>query len=300
MLQDGILIPKHHPIIKALAALDELNAHLGQVGSEFEEIQKNIMKAMSLISTTSKNHKSIIQTDYFQEETKALEQNIDHYTSMMPRQTSFVTYGNCPKSTSLDLARAVARRAETYLSKAAEVSDYALWVFPYINRLSDFLYVMARYTDFEFSIVQAVQDAIGGQPQELNLASAKAIIEKIEYKAKDINLPVVVACCDAGGNPIAVHVMDGALLVSYEAAIAKAYTAAALKMPTADTSKLVQPGQPFYGLESLGGGKILPIGGGIPIFNNQGHLLGAIGVSGGTAQQDHELALIGRSIHSAS
>jgi len=84
--------------------------------------------------------------------------------------------------------------------------------------------------------------------------------------------------------------MDGTLPISPEAAMAKAFTAAVVKMPTLELSKLVQPGQPFFGLESLGGGKLLPIGGGVPLYNQAGQLVGAIGVSGGTAQQDHKLA----------
>jgi len=333
MLQDGVLIPKHHPIVQTLAALDELNAHFGTIKSklppteslaEFEQIQKNIMAVMSLLSTASnkklrKNH-DINLDNLFADETKSLEVAIDRLGAMIPPIKAFVAYGTCPLSADYDLARAVARRAETCLSQAADVSDYAAGVFPYINRLSDYLYMKARYADFENTITQAVQEALlGHSPKikarepssltktsdpkydsDINLSQAKALLEKIEGKAKELNLPIVAVCCNAAGNPIALHVMEGALLVSYEAAIAKAYTAAALKMPTAELSKLVQPGQPFYGLSALGGGKILPIGGGVPLFNQAGRVIGAIGVSGGTAQEDHELANFGRSNPSAS
>jgi len=311
MLQDGIPIPKHHPTIQALAALDELNAHIGVIKSqladpqlEYEQIQKTIMSIMSLVSTTSNkkptSYSPISQGshEFFTDETKALEASIDKISTMMPAIKTFVTYGMCEVSANLDLARAVARRAETCLSQAAETSDYAQWALPYVNRLSDYLYIKARYADFENTVIQAVKEALSTKSPtpairtEITLAQAKTLIENIEAKAKAINLPVVAACCNAAGNPIAVHVMDGALLVSYEGAIAKAYTAAALKMPTAELSKLVQPGQPFYGLETLGGGKLLPIGGGVPIFGTDGSLIGAIGVSGGTAEQDHHLASI--------
>jgi len=297
MLQDRVQIPKHHPIIQALAALDELNAHLGLIPG-FVEIQKTISSLMSVLSTTSnKTNNGIDIIDLFQNETKALEIKIDKLSNIIPPTSGFVIYGNCPESAQLDLARAVARRAETLLSSAD--TNYALAVFPYINRLSDFLYMKARYADFENSIVQAVQETLENQHlHEMNLARAKIIISKIERRANEINLPVATAITDAAGNPIAVHVMDGALLVGFDAAIAKAYTAAAVRIPTIELNKLVQPGQPFYGLESME--KILPIGGGIPIFDKQSHLVGAVGVSGGTAQQDHELANFGRSNPSAS
>jgi len=332
MLQNGKPIPKHHPIIRALAALDELNAHLGIIKSQisqceaaddFEAIQKNIMTVSSLISTAEKSPAShnlgnaVSKTnkttspgtgwdEIFEDEVKILESQIDKLTSMLPPMTSFVTYGACPKSAAIDLARAVARRAETNLTQVAETSGYAKTTLAYINRLSDFLYIRARYTDFEHAVTQAVKNELGGTdvgnpPQEaiatlyennLNLTQAKSLLEKIERKAKEKNLPIVIACVNAAGNPIAIHVMDNAFLVSYEAALAKAYTSAALKMPTADLNSLVQPGQPFYGLESLGGGKILPIGGGVPLFDRSGRLIGAIGVSGGTAEEDHDLAMI--------
>jgi len=315
MLQDNVLIPKHHPIIKALAVLDELNAHLGiiksqlpstQPAAEFEQIQKTIMAIMSIVSTASykKSHNNVNFNDLFNEETKALESEIDKLNAMIPSINAFVTYGTCPQSANMDLARAVTRRAETYLSQAVEESDYAKGASSYINRLSDFLYIKARYIDFEYSVIQAVQEALKGTIDKaalpITLTQAKSLLEKIESKAKTLNLPIVAVCCNAAGNPIAVHVMDDALLVSYDAAIAKAYTAAALKMPTADLTGLVQPGQPFYGLEALGNGKILPIGGGVPLFDQSGRLIGAIGVSGGTAKQDHNLANMGRSNPSAS
>ena len=160
-----------------------------------------------------------------------------------------MTYGTCPKSAALDLTRAVARRAETNLTQIAETSGYAGATLAYVNRLSDFLYVKARHADFEHTVTQAVMDTLKdvsaskfSGTNTLTLPQAKALLEKIERKASEMNLPIVVACVNAAGNPIAVHVMNGALLISNEAAWAKAYTSAALKMPTADLYPLVQPG----------------------------------------------------------
>jgi len=273
-----------------MAALDELSAHLGII-TEHEDIQKTISSLMSLISTTSHTKRTGISfKDFFVEETRGLEEKIDKLSTMLPNISGFVTYGNCPESAQLDLTRAVARRAETLLSLVD--SDYAFAAFPYINRLSDYLYIKARYADFENLITKSIQETLTSK-KEMTLTQAKAILAKIEKQAIEINLPVTITITNAAGLPIAVHVMDGALLVGYEAAIAKAYTAAAVKMPTIELNNIVQPGQPFYGLESIK--NILPIGGGVPLFDEYDRLLGAIGVSGGTAQQDHDLAMIGRS-----
>jgi len=309
MLQNGATIPKHHSIIQAMSALDELNAHLGIIKSQhttgptndYEKIQKTIMAILALVSTAEKTGTATPDlSQLFEDEVAVLESKIDTINAMMPPITSFVTYGANPISAAIDLARAVARRAETTLSQISEASAYARAAQAYINRLSDFLYIQARYVDFVEAVTQAVTSTLNGagasksptlsSENDMTLAKAKAILKIIESKAQEQNLPIVAACVNAAGNPIAVHVMDGAFLVSYEAALAKAYTATALKMPTADLHKLVQPGQQFYGLEAIGNGKILPIGGGVPLFNREGQLVGAVGVSGGSAEEDHELA----------
>jgi uncharacterized protein GlcG (DUF336 family) len=119
----------------------------------------------------------------------------------------------------------------------------------------------------------------------LNLKMAKEIIEKAEGKAEEIKVAAVVTIVDEGGNLIATHRMDDSMLISISASFNKAYTAIALKMSTEKLYDLVLPGKPFYGLESIESGKICVFGGGIPIIKN-GRFIGAIGVSGGTTEQD--------------
>ena len=120
---------------------------------------------------------------------------------------------------------------------------------------------------------------------KLNLDSAKKLIETAENAASKLNIPVCIAIVDDSGNLIAQHKMDNALLISISASFNKAYTAIALKLPTSEVYDLVQPGKPFYGLESIEPGRLCVFGGGIPIVKN-GHYVGAIGVSGGTSEQD--------------
>jgi len=79
--------------------------------------------------------------------------------------------------------------------------------------------------------------------------------------------------------------MNDSMLISISAALNKAYTAIALKMSTEKLYDLVLPGKPFYGLESIEIGKICVFCGGIPIVKN-GRFIGAVGVSGGTTEQD--------------
>ena len=126
----------------------------------------------------------------------------------------------------------------------------------------------------------------------INLQLAKQLMEIIEKRAEAVGLKAVIALCNAHGNPIAVHCMDDAFLVSYDVATKKAYTSVAVKMSTMELSKIAQPGQTFYGVDKLDGGKIIIFGGGIPL-KVDGKIVGGLGISGGTGEQDHDLALFG-------
>ena len=130
---------------------------------------------------------------------------------------------------------------------------------------------------------------------KMTLALAKSLIEKIENKAKEIGLAVVIAVSDQAGRITAVHSMDGAFIASYDIAVNKTYTSAALKMSTADLANMAQPGQPLYGIQHTNEGKIVIFGGGEPL-EVEGKIIGALGVSGGTAEQDIMLASYGKEI----
>lgn len=121
------------------------------------------------------------------------------------------------------------------------------------------------------------------KPNKLTLDIAKKLLDKAENKAKEINIPVVIAIVDDGGNLIAQHKMDDALLISVSLSLNKAYTSVATKMSTENLSKLILPGKPLYTLENIK--NITAIGGGIPIIVNK-NIVGAIGVSGGSVEED--------------
>lgn len=128
--------------------------------------------------------------------------------------------------------------------------------------------------------------------ETITLQLAKQLMEIIEKRAEALGLKAVIALCNAHGNPIAVHCMDDAFLVSYDVATKKAYTSVAVKMSTMELSKIAQPGQTFYGVDKLDGGKIIIFGGGIPL-KVDGKIVGGLGISGGTGEQDHDLAVFG-------
>ena len=119
----------------------------------------------------------------------------------------------------------------------------------------------------------------------VNLSEARRMIAAGERKATEMSIPYNIAVVDAGGNLVAVVRMDGAWLGSLDIAVNKAWTARAFDMPTAALSGLTQSGQPGFGLNTTNGGRVVIFGGGIPIKNN-GAVVGAVGASGGSVEQD--------------
>lgn len=111
------------------------------------------------------------------------------------------------------------------------------------------------------------------------------------HKAESFQVPVSISIMDASGLPIAFLRMNNAKLVSVELAPKKAYTAVLFKMSTKDLREATQTGSPLFQMETMLEGKIVTFGGGIPLFHDK-HLIGAIGVSGGTPEQDHEIAQV--------
>ena len=119
----------------------------------------------------------------------------------------------------------------------------------------------------------------------VNLDLALELVAAAQKKAQEINVPMVIAVVDAGGNPVAFQRMDGALLVSIDIAINKAYTAAAVKLSTHELGVVAQPGQPLFGIHNADGGRIVIFGGGFPLKRGDA-IIGGIGVSGGSVDQD--------------
>lgn len=126
----------------------------------------------------------------------------------------------------------------------------------------------------------------------LNSRQAQTIIDGAEAKARELGLPVVVAVLDAGAHLKAFKRMDGAVLASIDIATRKASTAVLFQANSEAVWSYCKPGAPAPGLELTNGG-LAPFGGGIPLKGPDGAVIGALGVSGGTVQQDVEVAQAG-------
>jgi uncharacterized protein GlcG (DUF336 family) len=126
----------------------------------------------------------------------------------------------------------------------------------------------------------------------VKLEEARRIIAAAEKKAAEIGQPMNIAIADEGGNLITHVRMDGAWLGSIDISINKAYTARALDLPTKDLAVQSQPGKQFYGIHTSNHGRIMIFAGGIPLKRGN-QVVGAIGVSGGSGEQDHAVAMAG-------
>lgn len=322
-------VSKSDDRIQLVGTIDELTSHLGLVKTMIrdEETIHFLEKIQRILITVMAGVADPYNKEYKIEEHGAefLEQEIDRMEGLFQRTKEFILPGQCRLSAELDIARTVSRRAERALAAVSVKfgADNGAKIF--MNRLADYLYVLARYTDAKMTekVDKSASEAANGGKEEksmeqnqnpvaseaviqevlkrmgvqgrITLDSAKRLIEKIEEEAKRRGKKAVIAICGPEGNPVAVHVMDGAFLVSFDVATKKAYTSVAVKMSTMELSKLAQPGETFYGVDKMDNGKIVIFAGGVPLKVGD-TIIGGLGISGGTGEEDHSLAEYGLSV----
>lgn len=303
----GVRVYKDELRVEAYGTIDELSAVLGLARVEITDQETNntiyrLQQKLQTIATIVADVKGKMNMALDGESVAGLEDEIDHYSRLAPQTQSFVISGDCLSAAHLHHARTVARRAERSLIRLNRQEEIDPYVIIYLNRLSDLLFVLSQWEQFRHKIKDLVifglKNYLSKNDQSelkevlsmsLDLKRAKTILERAEKKALELNVPMTFAIVDEGGNILALHRMDGALLASLDIAQGKAYTALSLRMSTAELSKLVKPGEPLYGIENTNQGQIVIFGGGMPIKEN-GRVIGGLGVSGGSVEEDIEVA----------
>jgi uncharacterized protein GlcG (DUF336 family) len=134
---------------------------------------------------------------------------------------------------------------------------------------------------------------------KLTLQGAKIILKASEAKAKEIGVPMSIAIVDEGCNLIAFEKMDGAKITSIDIAMNKAFTAAGGRRGTHEYAEIASPGKPAFGIHVSNQGRFIIFGGGLPI-SIKGEVVGGVGCSSGTAEQDREVAQAGIAALSAT
>jgi uncharacterized protein GlcG (DUF336 family) len=125
--------------------------------------------------------------------------------------------------------------------------------------------------------------------KRLSLADAHVLIDGAKRKAAEAGVPMCVAVVDESGNLIAFERMDGAKIVSVGLSQDKAFTAAVSKRPTHEYNELCKPGSLVFGIHTSSGGRFTVVGGGFPVIVDN-VIVGGIGLSGGAAEQDMQVA----------
>src|ERR1700732_5550383 len=129
----------------------------------------------------------------------------------------------------------------------------------------------------------------------VTLGGGRRFIEAAKRKASEIRQPMNIAVVDEGGNLVSHVRMDGAWIGSIDISINKAFTARAFDIETAQLAENSQPGQQFFGIHASNHGRVMIFAGGIPLQRN-GSVVGAIGVSGGSGDQDQTVATAGATV----
>lgn len=140
-------------------------------------------------------------------------------------------------------------------------------------------------SDHPLDNVDAMRGPTAAQAAGLTLAAARAIVAAVQAEARELRVAMSCAVVDSGDQLVAFERMDGADLVGITLARDKAFTALANRMPTAELPAITQPGTEFFGYHTVAGGRTIIFAGGMPL-ERDGVLVGAVGVSGGTAEQD--------------
>ena len=379
-------VSKSDDRICLMGSVEELMSHIGLVRVLVDDV--DVVRMLEKISETLKKIIDGVSDPYNREfkvsedRTELLEEEIGRMKEIFSGERLPILPGDSRVAAEVDVTRAVARRAERELALVSVKFGSDTGAKKYMNRLSDYFYVLARYVDAakikekneasegvqgaaksettgtEANVVTEAAGTVGNsadvvagtsavdvgaqEPQmvqksavqafnaqngtvtttaggntamaqndsmaantamiqevlkrmgiqgRITLDSAKRLIEKIEQEALRRNKPSVIAICSPDGNPVAVHVMDGSFLVSFEVALKKAYTSVAVKMSTMELSRLTQPGQTFYGLGKMSD-NIVIFGGGVPLKVGD-TIIGGLGISGGTGEEDNSLAEYG-------
>ena len=127
--------------------------------------------------------------------------------------------------------------------------------------------------------------------KRLDIEDARTLIKGASERANVIGVPMCIAVTDEGGNLIAFERMEGGKVTSTIIAIDKSYTASGAKKATHEYGEVSQPGKSAYGISSAIGGRLMVVGGGLPVIVD-GEVVGGIGISSGTPLQDQEVAQV--------
>jgi ATP:cob(I)alamin adenosyltransferase len=301
----GSRVEKDDLRVQCYGTIDESSAMMGlayslsedaQARERLNTIQKRLLAMGAELASDDKG-RSMLKDRISGQDIAYLEAVIDECMEFAGSMHGFVVPGANSFSAALHSARTIVRRGERCMvalfHAGGEIREELC---KYVNRLSDCLFAMARreemlctVREIKDKVVQQLNANGGGGMPPLTLDTARQMALYAEEKGNSMGLPIVFAVVDKGGNLMLLNRMENALLVSIDVAIKKAFTASAMKLPTDVVGELSKPGAALYSLDKTNDGKLILFGGGYP-YESGGEVVGGIGVSGGSAEQDMEIA----------
>lgn len=294
-LYGGSRVSKCSNRVNAYGAVDELNAVLGIVkNSMLPQVYKELIdliqeKLFVIGGELASDENGIKKLSHLigGEDVVFMESVIDEIERQLSPNTQFIKPGENFESGILHFARTVTRRAEREVVASCDAYELNPSIVQYLNRLSDLLFVLSKVVSEGQMITPA--------PVTLTLEIAEKIINKCKSASKEKNIPVVIAIVDAAGHLLHFSRMEEALLGSIDIAINKAYTSAAFKVSTDQLADLSTPDKSLYGIQQTNQNRVVIFGGGYPLIGG-GKIIGAIGVSGGSVEEDQYIAQAGLKI----
>jgi ATP:cob(I)alamin adenosyltransferase len=307
-LLSGGRVAKDDPRVNVYGTLDEATSALGmaraatgdnEICNEIIELQGELINIMAEVATRpSEKPPKFEIPKVTPEQVERLEHRLDYYLEERVPIKGFVRPGVSLAAGALDMARSTVRRAERFMVTLSRTEDVSPVLIKYVNRLSDLLYIMARI-DEQREVGRIVakslaaglaqkSDEVAPKMSGLSRKDCDRMVEAGINRAKAIGIPVVLAVANPSGNLVELRRMDNALEISVTLAPHKAYTAASVRMPTHQLAALSQPGQPLYGID-MNIPNLTLVGGGLPLMVD-GNLWGAVGGSGGSVEQDIDIA----------
>jgi ATP:cob(I)alamin adenosyltransferase len=302
----GKRVTKNSLRVECYGTIDEANSMLGLAYSQTQrtEIKKyinNIQEKLFIVGAelaSDEHGLSMLEGKTNSKDVEYLESIIDNCLEIIGKQTAFVIPGINQASASMHVARTIIRRAERVIITLKEVEDVSEVLLKYVNRLSDVIFALARLEETYVEIEKTKELAIDIIKEKLkkelkieiefSLSNLKCMAEFAEEKAKEMNVPIVFSAVDAGGNLLILHRMEDSLLGSIDISINKAFTANAFKMPTHELAQISTPNNILYGIQNTNNNRVVIFGGGFPYLYN-GKVVGAIGISGGSVEEDMKI-----------
>ena len=308
-LVGGSRVSKASLRVDCYGTLDEATSMLGLAYSQCENefiretvhhIQERMLMLAAEVASDAKGV-DMLQGKISEEDVRDLERVVDECGKITGKQKGFIIPGVDPVSSTLHVARTIVRRAERSAVALTETEPVRELIVRYINRLSDAIYAMALLQEAKSKEAQLREQVTALVRKQLadtdkqealppfSLAVLQKMAQRAVQRAEQIGVPVVFSAVDSGGNLVLLQRMEGSLLGSIDISAGKAYTANAFKMPTHELGQAARPDGPLYSIDQSAPGKIVLFGGGFPYVTG-GKVVGGIGVSGGTVEQDMDVA----------